>query len=108
MFGCGVGESGCLSFMMCHSQVSLSSAMWSQRSSLPFRIGDVVVVCLPVVFEVLVMVLDICDGSRVCRLRASAFLFVVSTPDLGRGLLTQDGRRNLCGWWFGALAILPR
>ena len=35
-------------------------------------------------------------------------MFVVRTPDLGRGLLTQDARRSLGGWWSGALAILPR
>ena len=81
MFGFGAGEFGCLSFMMYHSHIS---------------------------FDILVMVLDICDGSRVCKLHACAFLFVVSTPDSGQGLLTQDVRRSLGGWWSGAFAILPR
>ena len=94
--------------MMCHSHSSLSRAMWSHRSSLPLRMGEVVVVCLPVVLDVLVMFFYICVGSRVCRLLVRAFLFVVRTPDLGRGLSTQGIRRSLGGWWSSALAILPR
>ena len=74
-FGFGVGEVGCFSFMMCNSHVSLSSVMWSQWSRFPLRIGDVVVVCLPVIFDVLVIVLDICKGSRVCRLCGRGGLF---------------------------------
>ena len=97
VLGCGVGLLGCVRFAMCHFHSSSSSAMFSHLSSLPSRMGLCVVVVAPVDGDVLVICSVMMVGRSACRLFARAFLLVVRTPDLGRGLLIQAVMRSFGG-----------
>lgn len=93
---------------MCHSHARLSSAMLIQLLSFPFGLCRFVVVVSPVILQVIVVSSVVSFGRSVLIPLTSAFLLVISTPDLGRGCLIHAVTRSLGGCESGARTILPR
>ena len=64
---------------------------------------------VPVFLHLVVTSSRVSSGSRVFKLLTSAFLFVMSTPDLGRGSFTHAVMTSSFGGCrSGARVILPR
>ena len=77
--------------------------------SFPSGLCRLVVVVSPVVLHVVVISSVVLAGTRVLIPLMSAFLFVISTPDLGCGCLTQAVTNSFFGGCeLGAHTILPR
>ncbi len=71
-------------------------------------LGLVRVVFAPVIGSVVVVSVCRIDGSRMLRYLTIAFLFVMMTPPMGRGWLTNAERSCLAGFDIGPRVSFPR
>ena len=82
--------------------------MLCHRWKSPSLLGLVRVVFAPVIGSVVVVSVCRIDGSRMLRYLTIAFLFVMMTPPMGRGWLTNAVSSCLAGLDIGPRVSFPR
>jgi len=92
---------------MCSSHLTSSIAMSYHRWTSPSLFDLIRVVFCPVVELVVVLSVRRSGRSRL-RCLTSDFLFVMMTPPIGRGLLTNAVRSCLAGFEIGPRVSFPR